>query len=126
MKSQVAPPPIRLRLRPERSARYAKDSGDTKTGNDKDLSHEQDNAGNHQQDLLPAGELDQPVPPEEKRDARNAENSRHAEAGRANFQNNSEHTDGDQKRTDNRMGEKADKILRPVGRCAPHFGPGKS
>ena len=46
--------------------------------------------------------------PEEKRQARDTQATGQPKAGRSDLQDDSEHADGDEKRTDNGMREKAD------------------
>jgi hypothetical protein len=100
----------------------AQRADDAEARDEERFKQQKDQAARYQQQFLPAGQLHQPVTPEEQRQAGDADCPGHPEAGRANLDQEAEDADGDEQRADHRMGQDADQVLRPVGRGPNEFG----
>jgi hypothetical protein len=100
----------------------AGDAGDAEAGNHEQLDAEQHHPEQHQQQLFPAGQLHDPLAPEEQTQEQHADGAGHRKPRRADLDQDAEQAHRHQQRTDDRVGQEAHQRFRPGLRRASHLG----
>ena len=99
------------------------EAGDAEPRQHQHLDRERDHAEAEEEHFLPSREPEQEAGAEEEAQRAQAHESAQAECAALDLQHESEHAERQQERRDQRIGEKADQLLGPVGIDADHLRP---